>query len=634
MLNKEEIEILSDSHNDNYDSYEDFSLINNFKNTIERTGHRYNARFDDYFSKLDSMYNKHTGQAYIVSTQINELRKIHSVVDFNDYESVKEFLFKTNSMKDIIRTLNRLKPSTVRGDLAVNFNGWASIAKNEGVDISLQMNKVNTLCVDLLAEDIISPILSKLEKVQHFLSHVNYDINLVTASKPTDLEKSSYMESCFNLKRQVAFFEKYFNQDNILNTLVKDSKVFEYIDQYKAIRKEIVDTLIKNKPEFYYSCAHKFVNLFNNANAIELMLLDRADTDLNAVHRIRNTIKIDDKNSQISQINIFQDNSMAIKKSSGDWVNINSKELKDSFIENFIYKELFNKLKRSPTIAKMFVNKLKEDFDECIYAFVAANTYLEHEAILKSKDYNLLEEIEDNLFEQLDDSMNAFVRHHKIHQYGLSISSKKYQHLYNDESFKVLELLYDLKIPASELQETLGKKLAAFKSSEDFNKSLKKLYAIHNGFNSESVLKKANSVNAEVVKNDDNMVIIKIENFQQSSATGSSSWCIVRDEVHFKSYKEDAHQYFIYDFNKDPVENNSIIGITLNKDGTHSAAHFKNDDQLYDNDEFKKLQLEIVKHDFKSYPVLNKTVQDSLDNSTQVKKNGLLKNITSRLFNR
>lgn len=634
MLNKEEIEILRDSHNNSYDSYEDFSLINKFSNTIDSTEHKYNGRFDNYFTQLDSMYNKHTGQAYMVSTQINELKKIHSVVDFNDYDSVKEFLFKTNSMREIIRTLHRLKPSTIRGDLAVNFNGWAAIAENEGVDISLQMNKVNLLCVALLSEDIISPILSKLEKVQRFLSDVNYDINLVTSSNPTDLEKSSYMESCFNLKRQVSFFEKYFNQDNILNTIVKDSKVFEYIDQYKTIRKEIVDTLIKNKPEFSYSCAHKFVSLFNNANAIELMLLDRADTDLNAVHRIRNMIKIDDKNSQISQINIFQDNSMAIKKSSGDWININSKELKDSFIENFMYKELFNKLKRSPTIAKMFVNKLKEDFYECSHAFVAASTYLEHEAILKSKDYNLLEEIEDNLFEHFDDSMNAFVRNHKINQYGLSISSKKYQHLYNDESFKVLELLYDLKVPASELQETLGKKLAAFKSSEDFNKSLKQLYAIYNGFNSESVIKKANAVNAEVIKNDDNMVIIKIENFQQSSATGSSSWCIVRDEVHFKSYKEDAHQYFIYDFNKDPVENNSIVGITLQKDGNHSAAHFKNDDQLYDNEEFKKLQLEIVKHDLKSYPTLNKTLQNNLDNSTELKKHGLLKNITSRLFNR
>ena len=114
MLNIEEIEILRDSHNNSYDSYEDFAFINKFISTIERTEHKYNARFDNYFAQLDSMYNKHKGQAYMVSTQINELKKIHSVVDFNDYDAVKEFLFKTNSMKDIIRTLNRLKPSTIR----------------------------------------------------------------------------------------------------------------------------------------------------------------------------------------------------------------------------------------------------------------------------------------------------------------------------------------------------------------------------------------------------------------------------------------------------------------------------------------------------------------------------------------
>lgn len=199
----------------------------------------------------------------------------------------------------------------------------------------------------------------------------------------------------------------------------------------------------------------------------------------------------------------------------------------------------------------MFVNKIKEDFYECRYAFVAANTYLEHEAILKSKNYNLLEEVDDLLFEDLDDSMNAYVRKHKIEQFGLSISSKKYQHLYDEESFKTLELLYDLKIPSRELQDSLGKKLAAFKNSEDFNKALKQLYAIHSGFNNEAIIKKANSVVAEIIKNEDNTIIIKIENFQQSAAVGSSSWCIVRDQSYFNSYKEDSHQYFIYDLNKD-----------------------------------------------------------------------------------
>lgn len=113
-----------------------------------------------------------------------------------------------------------------------------------------------------------------------------------------------------------------------------------------------------------------------------------------------------------------------LKKRDGSWVNINSKVVKDSLIETVFQRELALRLKKSPTISKMFVNKLKEDFDDCERAFTAANTYLEHEAILKSKDYNLLEEINELLFEELDDSMNAYVRDHKIHQYGLSISSK------------------------------------------------------------------------------------------------------------------------------------------------------------------------------------------------------------------
>ena len=130
------------------------------------------------------------------------------------------------------------------------------------------------------------------------------------------------------------------------------------------------------------------------------------------------------------------------------------------------------------------------------------------------------------------------------------------------------------------------------------------------------------------------MIILKIENFQQSAAVGSSSWCIVRDQVHFNSYKEDSHQYFIYDLNKDPVENNSLVGITLTKNGSHSAAHFKNDNQLYDNAEFQALQLEIVKHDIKSYPALNEDLKAKISINTETKKQSLLKNITSKLFNR
>jgi len=637
MLTDNEVKQIKAAHNDTFDSYEDFSLRERFQTLYSNGEYKNNARFDSYLKGLDEFYNQANGySSHVVYQSMLEFKKAYTTLDFSNIDDVEILLHKTQDLRNLIRVLNRLTSSSIMADLSENFNNWEAIASDYGVNLSVIKVKIDPLFESIKQDDVFTDLLSKIEKIQVDLNNVFHILPYVNkkALNPDANDLSSYHENCFKLKRSLSLLEKYYNQDDLLKKLVKESKSFEHINHYKTIRSEIIDTLLQSNKDFIYSDAHHYVELMKKASTVELMLLERSDHDLNHVHNISSVFKFNDAGSVINQMNIFDDNSMAIKKRDGSWVNINSKVVKDSLIETVLQRELALRLKKSPTISKMFVNKLKEDFDDCERAFTAANTYLEHEAILKSKDYNLLEEINELLFEELDDSMNAYVRDHKIHQYGLSISSKKYQHLYNDESFKVLELLYDLKIPASELQESLGKKLAAFKSSEDFNKALKQLYSIHNGFNSESVINKANAVNAEVIKNDDNMVIIKIENFQQSSATGSSSWCIVRDEVHFKSYKEDSHQYFIYDFNKDPVENNSIVGITLNKDGTHSAAHFKNDDQLYDNDEFKKLQLEIVKHDFKSYPVLNKKVQDDLDNSKELKKNGLLKNITSRFFNR
>lgn len=634
MLTRDDITNVCSAHNTHFDSYEDFTLRNQFHATYNnKNEHKYNARFDDYFFTIDRLYNKQNISDYIVSQQMIGFKKLHTATDFNDIENIYSNLYRY-SVRDIIRTLNRITHSSINDDLLVNFKGWEAVAKLEGVDLSSHYHKFQALIAAIKADDVITPILSQIEKIEISLKEVHYDLNIVHLRNPTDLEKSTYIESCFNLKRHLSFFEKFYNQENLLNTLIKQSNIFEHINEYKKIRQDIVDTLMKNNADFTYSYAHKFVNFMKNASNVELMLLDRADTDLNAVNRIRNDIKIDDKTSSISQINIFDDNSVAVRKNTGEWVDLHSKELKDTLIEKLVQKELFNRLKKSPTIAKMFLSKLKEDFNDCERAFIAADTYLEYEAILKSKNYNLLEEVDDLLFEELDDSMNAYVRKHKIEQFGLSISSKKYQHLYDEESFKNLELLYDLKIPTSELQDSLGKKLASFKNSEDFNKALKQLYSIHSGFNNEAIIKKANIVEAEIIKNEDNMIIIKIENFHQSAAVGSSSWCIVRDEVHFKSYKEDCHQYFVYDLNKEPTENNSLVGITLHKNGSHSAAHFKNDNQLCDNDEFKTLQLEIVKHDIKSYPELKEDLKAKISINTETKKQSLLKNITSKLFNR
>jgi hypothetical protein len=90
---------------------------------------------------------------------------------------------------------------------------------------------------------------------------------------------------------------------------------------------------------------------------------------------------------------------------------------------------------------------------------------------------------------------------------------------------------------------------------------------------------------------------LKINNYEASKALGSGSWCISRHESHFDSYagKADKLQFFVFDYTKESNDKMSMIGITLNKDGTHSAAHIKNDDPLYAKDnKFLALQKTII----------------------------------------
>jgi len=633
MLTPEEIQDLIRAYkNRYYDSYEDFMLNDHFEVIKSQFGYKSNRNFDDYFSNLDSLYNKHTAQSYIFDQYIKEFKSIKNDLNFDHDDAVREMIYNCNRMQDLFKVLNRLSSGSIVEDLKVNYNGWVSVAADYDVDITPQLKKIDKVLKAIKEDNLFDEIVGKVEKIQFNLISFESSFRLVE-DVPYTLDLPEYTESCFNLRRSVSLMEKYFEKDNDLNALIRESNIFKHLEDYKKIRKEIINTIIENEPSFTYSQAHRFSKKMKEASDVELMLLSRNDTDLDSVNYVKRSIKFETNGSNVSQLKIFEDHSIAVGKSTGGWVDVSSKRVKNALLEDLICKELAFKLRKSPTVSKMFVKKLKEDFDECERAFIAANTYVDNEAILKSKKYNLLEEINDLFFEDLDDSMNEFIRERKIVQYGLSIASNKYRHLYNEGSFENIILLYDLKIPASELQESLGKKMASFKTSDDFNKALRQLYSIHSGFNNEVIAQKAIDVNAEIIQNDSDRVILKIENFEQSSKLGSASWCIVRDDVHFNSYKEDSHQYFIYDFTKDATDIRSLIGVTLSQDGMHSASHFKNDSQFYDDDDdFKLLQVDILKHDLKSYPNLHETLKNKIE--PPERKQNILKNLASKLFNR
>lgn len=134
-------------------------------------------------------------------------------------------------------------------------------------------------------------------------------------------------------------------------------------------------------------------------------------------------------------------------------------------------------------------------------------------------------------------------------------------------------------------QEYIGKKIAAYKTPEQFNEGLASFLKSFNGFDMQSLTLKAENTGVRMISDSDNKLIVEIENYEQSEKLGSSSWCIVRDESYFNSYTGDGNkQYFLYDFSYDSSDNESMIGFTIDRNGEHYAAHYKNDDEVNENE--------------------------------------------------
>lgn len=336
------------------------------------------------------------------------------------------------------------------------------------------------------------------------------------------------------------------------------------------------------------------------------------------------------KSQKYQSIIMFKDSSIIIKDNKGV-LNIMNTSMKARFEIDNIFKSYveFN-LRKKPNVGKMFSEIIEKTPYHMAHCLEAMKTFTNNENILKSNDFDILL-YKNCTFEKIDDEMNQTINMHKFEQYAHSITSKKYLELYDSSTYGYLKELYDSKISASFLQDNIGKKMAAFHNTDELNTALFKLMTTLNSFTPEIVKMKAESINAEIIFNVDNIMALKIKTFEQSSVLGSSSWCISRQETYFNSYtSNNNHQYFIFDFNKEYKDNESMIGITLREDGGYNTAHKKNDD-LYRMDHIlKPVQLRILKHDQDSYPNMDEHLKLFMneiikDNPVLTKNNSSLK---------
>lgn len=400
-----------------------------------------------------------------------------------------------------------------------------------------------------------------------------------------------------------------------IKNLIDKDKIIETIKNIYTVFYNIECKINIEHPNVLESKADEYAKIINNnqSSVNEFMVNKFLDTNSN------NFIELSKTNKYSKFVYFEQGNSISVQTRDKEVFKIgNSHDASLLIVDIFKY-ELANILRKKPTVAKMFLNILSSDPSQITGAIIAANTYLNNENILKSNNFEITES-NNSSFEELDDSMNNCIKTHKSKQYAHSIASNKYLHLYNSASYHVIKQIEELGIDVKFLQDSIGKKIAGFKDSNSFNEALTRMYNSYSDFSMENMLIKSSSNNVEIISNEDNILILKIENFDQSKRLGSSSWCISRDDYYFNSYTKDGNQqYFIFNFNKTSSDHESMIGLTLLKDGKYSTSHLKNDSHYSVNPFLEDIQLKIISNKPELFPNLDADLRTKLESILKTK---------------
>ena len=539
--------------------------------------------------------------------------------EYNDLYDHPEFEGLINNSKTLKNILHNHLVYNLKSVTDYSEDGltkWKKFASQHDIEIDENIKNINNL-EDQYIDNVEKEVTPLIILITDFVSRVD-TLNRLhdrLAKSPDDQEIHDKMKTEIksfhdNLLSNQKTIDYY--QSKELGALI----AIEAFDQFRRDIYECFETIYEKgcaNKKTNYSLADQYINTLSTSSGISKFLVDKTLSD-------DLVLNVDIKSGQYRNIKIFGDDSMIVTNMEGKvkrvFSNIEAAFILNDIIEN----DIKQSLRKTPVISKKFIEMYQENNRNPLSFYLVMNTYLNNEHVLKSQKFNIIDALQtmkdimiskqfleelkfDDHCEELDDDMNEIIKTHKVKQYAHSIASNKYMHLYDEKSYKIIEAIYDLDVQSSVLQDNIGKKIAAYHTPDEFNAGLKSLLNTFSDFTPDKVKEKAESCNAYIISEDDNKLIIKIEEFKQSKLMGSSSWCISRDEHYFKSYVGDYnHQYFIYDFNKDSSDKESMIGITLAPNIYCEAAHLKNDDFIEADTPVIKLNIEaIVKNDSNWY---------------------------------
>ena len=606
MLNRENIKIFHDIMNNNLN----ISIESNIK--LEKGIFTDKKINEDCFRSLRIGYSDLGMENYYSSffnfidiikqhVSLDDARSCNDLYDHNEF-----FTRNQNSIifKEILNNHLAYNMSNFVEYVDIGVQKWSLFAKESGIDASEEKKKIAKLGSEYSKEmkKIITPLINLIKSFQkqaNHLSELNDKLSIYPNNKSVQDEIIEGVNNLHNfLNKNEAVIKEYRSKKfkDILNIESYDDVILNIFKQFESI----YERGCKNTNTFF-SLADNFVTKSKNVSATSDFLNNKLFSE-------KLLADIQFKSGPYTHAKLFEDNSMVIIDRENNQKRLFSVVQAIDLIKNIIKSDIQYTFRKNPVISNNFSKLYDQNPNSPISIYLVMETYIKNEDVLKGQKFNIVDELNgikknicedrndfDNLCESLDDKMNKLVKEHKIKQYAHSIASNKYMHLYDETSYKIIKSIYDLEIESSLLQNDIGKKIAAFHTSDDFNLALKKLLDSYGEFTPDKIKAKALQCKAHIVYEDDNKIILDIDDFKQSQIMGSSSWCISREKHYFESYVGSRnHQYFIYDFSKDSSDNKSIIGITLTPEISCNAAHLKNDDALDEYDQLALDNIEII----------------------------------------
>lgn len=546
-------------------------------------------------------------------------------LDFNTLDNLNLLNMSANNFKIVTKIVR----SVENYELIVNADGYTNTVYDplndialsfgyHGSDINNYLNSLETILltshniIDKSKKDLgNAPIQMEIEaNIRDHLKIIEAQKKFIT--KVVNINDKLIQNTRFFVGNDDSFDpdekEMFFNK--IQRHMIANK---EYIgnginEKLNNLPNEIFESLIGIKNEtqklieharelginpMYKSLSDHYKTLNNNGSSVANFITDKMLED-DAI-----TSLTFDKNNINSKVYLMKDSSILYMNKSGEMNTVKNNEDLKKLLTNISRDLISEILPNKPKITKFFNDIAVEEGLEMktiTHLLSTVNTFANNQDVLKNIGLNILS-IREKSLETIDDYLNAESKAYKAKQFSKNILSNKYKGLETPESDIYFKELYEKNLSEKDLQNFIGKKLAALKSPDDLLNLLKKVFQQLDGFTLENLERNLDRFGIEPFHSEGNVVVFKIDKYDECKELGSPSWCIHREESYFKTYTNNGcRQFIIYDFEKDSKDIHSIIGFTTHADGRLRTQHLKNDDYVdfVNNEKLSAIHLKAV----------------------------------------